>query len=206
MHGKAATRHAEILDVAENVFRTRGVATTGLSDVALLVGVTLEEMTAHFAEKDDLFLATSIRVIRDYTDAIRAAVKDCKGMSGLEEFRVMLRTCAMFASDRPGFHVGLGDVGLSYPVDSARPLFAEYVSVMNEILTFCKGPMSRGQEDGSVRRDAHVDELAVQLWGSILGVLKLHEEPRVTHSRVQPRREKPDLLDAMDLIVDSLRA
>ncbi len=118
----------------------------------------------------------------------------------------MLRTCAMFASDRPGFHVGLGDVGLSYPVDSARPLFAEYVSVMNEILTFCKGPMSRGQEDGSVRRDAHVDELAVQLWGSILGVLKLHEEPRVTHSRVQPRREKPDLLDAMDLIVDSLRA
>jgi AcrR family transcriptional regulator len=197
-------RYSEILDVAENVFRTRGIAMTELHDVASFAGVTIEEMRASFAEKDDLFLATSIRVIRDYTETIRAAVEDCEGMSGLEEFRVMMRTCALFASERPGFHVGLGDVGLSYPVDSQRPLFSEYTSVMNEILTFCKGAFVRGQQDGSVRRDLHVDELAVQVWGSLLGVLKVHADQ--ARSRVRPRGESPDLLKAIDLLVDSVGA
>jgi AcrR family transcriptional regulator len=204
MHGTNGQRYAEILDVAENVFQIHGVATTELHDVASLAGVTIEEMRTNFAKKDDLFLATSIRVIRDYAETIRAAVENCDGMSGLEEFRVMMRTCALFASERPGFHVAFGDVGLSYPVDSERPLFSEYTSVMNEIVTFCKGAMIRGQEDGSIRRDVHVDELAVQVWGSLLGVLKVHAD--VTRSRVQLRGQNPDLLGAMDLICDSLRA
>jgi AcrR family transcriptional regulator len=204
MHGSRAPRYAEILDVAENVFRTRGVAPTELGDIAALAGVTIEEMRTYFAEKDDLFLATSIRVIRDYTDSIRAAVANCEGMSGLEEFRIMMRTCALFASERPGFHVGLGDVGLSYPVDSERPQFSEYISVMNEIVTFCKGAFIRGQEDGSVRRDLHVDELAVQIWGSLLGVLKVHAD--VARSRVRPRGVNLELLNAIDLLVDSVGA
>jgi hypothetical protein len=52
----------------------------------------------------------------------------------------------------------------------------------------------------------HVDEIAVQVWGSLLGVLKMHEEPGVARSGVRMANVNPRLLDAIDLIVDSLRA
>lgn len=65
-----------ILDAAERVFGSRGVARTSLEDIADAAGVTRGAIYWHFANKNELFQAMADRVLLPMEDIMRLAAED----------------------------------------------------------------------------------------------------------------------------------
>ena len=65
-----------ILDAAERVFGSRGVARTSLEDIADAAGVTRGAIYWHFANKGELFEAMADRVLLPMEDIMRLAAED----------------------------------------------------------------------------------------------------------------------------------
>ncbi len=204
-HTPASETHNLLLDSAENLFGTRGVPSVTTAEVASFAGVAHEELEACFPHKDDLFLATCIRAIKDYSAAILPTVEACAGASGLETLRAMASPVAAFAIARPGFLLGLGDIGMSYPVDQSRPLFDDYRAALGECVAISVSTIIRGQADGSIRTDLTSDQITATTWGAFLGILKLQKPQSVPGSGVRSRQDVTSLVVALNVVLDSLR-
>jgi AcrR family transcriptional regulator len=204
-HSPASETYDLILDSAENLFGTRGVPNVTTAEVASFAGVKHEDLEAYFPHKDDLFLATCIRAIKDYSTAILRAVEACEGASGLATLRAIASPVAAFAIERPGFLLGLGDIGMSYPVDQSRPLFGDYRAALHECVAISVGTVIRGQADGSIRTDLTSDQITANTWGAFLGILKLQKPQSIPGSGIRSRQDMTGLIVALNVVLDSLR-
>lgn len=64
-------RAAQILDVAEQLFSTRGFEGTSIEDVARVAGVTRPVVYAHYADKDAIFLGCVRRARSEFNDRLQ---------------------------------------------------------------------------------------------------------------------------------------
>ena len=71
-----ATR-AGLLDAAEHLFQSRGVARTSLNDIALAAGTTRGAIYWHFKDKADLFIAMMERVTLPLEQTLALADLEC---------------------------------------------------------------------------------------------------------------------------------
>jgi len=84
-----ATRHA-LLDAAEHVFLSQGVAGTSLNDIAQYAGTTRGAIYWHFKDKADLFNAMMDRVVMPMQCALECD-EPAAGVDPLPRFKKALR-------------------------------------------------------------------------------------------------------------------
>lgn len=73
---EAQETRSRILDAAERVFSEKGVSRTSLEDIADAAGVTRGAIYWHFANKSDLFIAMTDRVMLPMEEMVKQAAED----------------------------------------------------------------------------------------------------------------------------------
>ncbi len=196
-----------ILDAAENVFGLDGVSQTHLSAIARRASATEAELAELYPHLDDLFLAASLRWLREYTGTLRPVHAANENASGYEHFRAMIHQGISFSLQRlPGFYLLFSDVGLKYPVSTDHPSFAEYQSLIRETFDYAGGALSRGQAEGTIRSDMPPDQLLMSMWGGALGLVQFDRDDSVPRSGVRLKLDALEILDSLDVLIASLQA
>ncbi len=196
-----------ILDATEIVFGLDGVSHSNLSVVARRASVTEAELTELYPQLDDLFFATSLRWLREYTDGLRVTHAAHGSAPGYEQFRALIHQGIGFSLPRlPGFFLLFGEPGLKYPVSPEHPSFAEYQSLIRETVDFAVNALARGQAEGAVRADVSPDQLLMSMWGGALGLIQFERDDRVPRSGIRLKREPSEIHGKLDLLVESLQA
>lgn len=138
---KRSSKREAALDEAARLFNERGIAATGIADVAAAMQVTRAALYYYFEERDDLVFQTYERSCRIAAGDLEAADED--GRTGLAKTLAYARRA--LAPDRPPVAV-LGEVDQLKPAQ--RQIIARAAARNTRAL---KSFVERGVEDGSIR-------------------------------------------------------
>lgn len=154
-----------ILDVAEELFMSKGYEHTTMADiVGGLGGLTKGAVYHHFKSKEEIFEAVFERANEPLVARTREILAD-RSLSGLEKIRALDEASAagpsaeMWGAMRPS----------SDPLRSARLLAREYLDLFELAHDFIEPAIREGIEDGSIsathpRETAEVMLLLANLW------------------------------------------
>lgn len=182
MRLKAPQRRAQILEVAQKLFSRNGYARTTTAALADAAGVTEPILYRHFPSKRALFEA----VLDDVNARIMAGWR-APALSGRPAAQQLDEVMESFPQRLHELRQELAVVHRALSESQAAAgvrskLRAHY----GEYLDFFRGVLTRGQKDGSVRRDLDPQDLAwcivaLGLSVSLLGPLRITgaDEPAV---------------------------
>ncbi|MBW2465458.1 MAG: TetR/AcrR family transcriptional regulator [Deltaproteobacteria bacterium] len=167
MREKAERREA-IVAAAEVVFVRDGYVASTMGLIANEAEGSKGTLYLYFESKDDLRSAIAERWVGRLVDRLLPKLEVAKnGIDGVaavleaydEHFAVTPRHCRMTIS----WLAGDGPPGDTRSVEGHRRRVGELVALV-------VGQLVRGQEDGTVRKDVDPSIVAMELWGSFLGV------------------------------------
>ena len=147
MRRDAARNRQALIDAALEVFDERGLAPT-LDDVARAAGVGVATAYRHFSNKTELAFAALEVSVESMLQAAERAATASDGWTGLAEF--------FDATVRPqAAQQALRDL---LATDPSSPIMAQVHQRIEDCL---RTLLHRAQEQGSVRRDVTVSDVAV---------------------------------------------
>jgi len=197
-------RRAAILQAAEKVFASKGVALATMDDIAHEAELSKGTLYLYFDSKDELFLEIAVRAVREVLDRILAAQSD--GGTGFTRLARSLRAYARFGLEQPDrFQVAVGWMisGSGGTLQSER--FAEYKRLVADFYRQVAAAIDAGKVDGTIRAELDTATLVAQLWGAMLGVLQLQLNASAISSRLPPEMQVKDLVaPGLDLLLSSV--
>lgn len=175
MRADAARNRAKLLEVAEELFTTKGPAVE-MDEIAAAAGIGVGTIYRHFATKDALLEAIVVAPIEALIEEARSlasASDPGEAFYALFERLVELATSkhhliATFANAGHAAHVGTRDE-IASRHDRFRDAFGKL--------------LVRAQRAGAVRRDVHVDELVAIVNGAF-PYLERSGSGRAAHHRL----------------------
>ena len=182
---------ALVTQTALACFVENGIEKTTIRDIAQHAGLTERSVYRYFAGKDELVIAAAY-LYWDRAKELAAqslAKQRRRGMTGIEEIRVLLRSYAgLIFTDPAGIRfsldaeVALCNAGRQHAVINRPP----------ERFEVAPGPIAaairRGLADGTVDPEADVKTLYYNTYDSILGVIQRRaERARAGRARAQRR-------------------
>jgi AcrR family transcriptional regulator len=196
-----------VLEAAERVFMSLGIASADLADIAAAARIDVETVSRLFASKDEIFLTIAVEASELQLEAIEATRTEerAAGKSGFDVVSAVVARALEFSREhREKYFIAVAPEGMGYAVDETHPLFARYKERLRRIGALADDMFSVGQEDGSIRRSMTPERLTPVLWGAVVGIIRSHDklEPR---SSVRPRSESDPTLMALQLLLDGLR-
>lgn len=166
-------RRDDILRAAVRVFLDRGVASATMDDIAREVGLSKGALYLYFASKDDLFLSIALEWLEQletHMTELFAQEHD----SGIALLRAGAKAYVTHAlSCRGRYQVAMGWLNSSYSVDGSSERFQKYRAAIGRTFAFATNAIDRAKADGSLDTDQSTPRLALQLWGSIVGLIFL---------------------------------
>jgi len=164
--GKAAylARREEIVEVAAHVFRDRGFEAATLRDVAAAMGTDRASLYYYFGSKEEL-LQEIVRQALGRDIATAQAVKRSRASTKDKIAALIEAMVKGYDANYPHMHVYIEDLGRISRQDSewSTDVIArtrEYESIVHSILT-------KGQRDGTLRKDLPVELSALALFGMV---------------------------------------
>lgn len=154
-----------ILDVAEELFMTKGYDHTTMSDIVDgLGGLTKGAVYHHFKSKEDIFEAVFERANKPVLERSDSILADCS-LSGLEKLRALDRA----SSEGPAADMWHAMQPSSDPIQNARILAREYADVLETAHCYVEPVIREGVEDGTIsakhpREAAEALLLLANLW------------------------------------------
>jgi TetR/AcrR family transcriptional regulator, cholesterol catabolism regulator len=157
-------RREEIIQAAAHVFRDRGFEAATLRDVAAAMGTDRASLYYYVGSKEELLQ----EIVREALGRDIAAAKAVKASRASTQEKVGSLIQAMvnsYANNYPHMHVYIEDLGRIARQDSEWSIDViartrTYESLVNSIL-------SKGQRDGTLRKDLPVELSALALFGMI---------------------------------------
>ena len=164
--GKAAylARREEIVTVAAHVFSDRGFEAATLRDVAAAMGTDRASLYYYFGSKEEL-LQEIVRQALGRDIATAQAVKRSRASTKDKIAALIEAMVKGYDANYPHMHVYIEDLGRISRQDSewSTDVIArtrEYESIVHSILT-------KGQRDGTLRKDLPVELSALALFGMV---------------------------------------
>ena len=164
--GKAAylARREEIVEVAAHVFRDHGFEAATLRDVAAAMGTDRASLYYYFGSKEEL-LQEIVRQALGRDIATAQAVKRSRASTKDKIAALIEAMVKGYDANYPHMHVYIEDLGRISRQDSewSTDVIArtrEYESIVHSILT-------KGQRDGTLRKDLPVELSALALFGMV---------------------------------------
>lgn len=177
-------RRVVILDAAERVFLSKGVAVATMEEIAQQAEVSKGALYLYFKSKDELYLSIVTRSLRELVVRLERAA--AAPGSGLERYRRLLHTHAGFALEEPDrFRVGIGWLNTNYSVTDDSPLFGEYRGLLERTLALSVAAIEQGKQDGSVVTSLDSLELATQIGAALFGLMVIHANRLEVDRRVR---------------------
>ncbi|NRA32050.1 MAG: TetR/AcrR family transcriptional regulator [Polyangiaceae bacterium] len=198
-------RKSRIIDAAEQVFLTQGLAGATMADIARSAELSKGTLYLYFESKDELYLEIALRVLTEVeSDYLQAVEIPGTGLERLERF---LHIHATQASEDPSrFQVALSWLTAGYVV-SGSATFEAYQSATSRLFLHGVAALQLGIEDKSVRSDLNPATAAVQLWGGLAGVLLLSSNEKELGRRVPSAGSRGALVPGfIDILVAGIRS
>ena len=147
-----------ILDVAEELFMTKGYEQTTMADIVDdLGGLTKGAIYHHFKSKEDIFEAVFERANRPMVEQVERIASDTT-LSGLEKIRAFYTTSA----DGPSAELWHAMRPSPDPIKNGRLLAAEYRDLFDTAHRYMEPALTEGIADGSITCE-HPREVAEAL-------------------------------------------
>jgi TetR/AcrR family transcriptional regulator, cholesterol catabolism regulator len=158
------SRRDEIIQAAAHVFRDRGFEAATLRDVAAAMGTDRASLYYYVGSKEEL-LQEIVREALGRDIAAAQAVKASRASTREKIGSLIQAMVNSYANNYPHMHVYIEDLGRIARQDSEWSIDViartrTYESLVNSIL-------SKGQRDGTLRKDLPVELSALALFGMI---------------------------------------
>jgi TetR/AcrR family transcriptional regulator len=167
-------RRSEIVDAAERVFAQKGLDRATMADVADEARLSRGLVYFYFKDKDDLYLALTVRAMERLRLSFEAAV--IGHPNGLAKIIAIGRAYVAFHHEQPQYFQAMADIEArevdmeSAPTDNAAACMTEGAC----ILAFMAQIIAEGIADGSIRSDVGDPMLTgINLWGFTHGIIQL---------------------------------
>jgi AcrR family transcriptional regulator len=197
---KLARREA-ILEAAREVFFKNGFQTTTMDQVAEAAELSKGSLYLHFPTKEELYVSLHIEGLELLHERFKKAVQ------GVEDWETRIRNIGKayynFYREEKNycqilFLLQHGEIAPKVSDDVIQTCF--------DLGYECLGILCRAIEDGMAQGEIrHQDamELAIVLWGSLNGVILLHEEEE--HKEIIPTTMDRMIQITFSLLIDGLR-
>ena len=173
-----AQREKRIIDIAQEVFVSRGYEQTTIPSIADAAGYNKRTIYLYFKDKEEIFLAVVLRCLELLKSRVETATELVpKERPGLKEFAWAL---FCFSEDYPVFM----DLIMLYESrhfvyheadkpDHYSKRHAACQTVSDEIADMATATIEKGIRQGTLVSDLTPRQLMLLLWGQIFGVIQI---------------------------------
>ncbi len=166
-------RKNEIVDAAESIFFSKGLAQATMDDVAAKAELSKGTLYLYFKSKEELYLAINERGLQILASMFRKAIS--KKTIGLDKVRAIGEAYFEYSQKHADYFNAMlyyesRDIDLSAE-NSCAQACEEQGSITLEIVAQA---IQVGILDGSIRQDVDPFKTAVVLWGQSSGMVQVH--------------------------------
>jgi TetR/AcrR family transcriptional regulator len=152
-------RRSYILDVAEELFFSRGYDDVSMNHIALEVGVNKATLYLYFKNKESIYFAIVLRGARIFNELFKKRVK--LGKTGILKLEEAGRAYFEFYKSYPDYH----DAYLYFKSKRFENSTGKYVmeieALTRDIMIIICDAIQEGINDGTIRKDVKPIEVAV---------------------------------------------
>ncbi|MBN1635945.1 MAG: TetR/AcrR family transcriptional regulator [Deltaproteobacteria bacterium] len=171
-------RQNRIIDIAENLFSSRGYDDTTMDRVAAEAGYCKRTLYIYFKDKDDLFASIVLRGLRTLNTMLHEAYESNE--LGLEKIRAIARTYFRFFCEDPvsfNFMIAFDYKNRYYhrPMDPEKDgIFkVECQKIGDDNADLTIRAIEAAIEDGTIKTKLSPLQLLLILWGQLSGVMEM---------------------------------
>jgi len=166
-------RKQQILDAAEDVIFSKGIDQATMDEIAALAELSKGTLYLYFKNKSDLYLAISLRGSEKlHKKFAEVLTSDITGMQMLQRMGTVYID---FVKNNPGYYNAFAyfETLCSTGQLAESRLTDDCEKSMEEGFRYITRALQIGMQDGTI--DDHFDpgQLAIQLWGSVRGLIQL---------------------------------
>lgn len=204
---KQQMRRENIIDAAERVFFTKGLATATMDDVAREVEYSKRTLYVYFNSKEQLYNAIILRAYQILNDLVDTVIAENQIQNGLEKIRAALHAFMRAISDYPHYYRAIMDYqnrdeDFITDDDVIRACYQEGNVSTEKLLMLLK----EGVADGSLQKELNIDGAYLLIYGQLLGfgALVLNKS-----KYIEDYFDKPIAIlveETIELILNSIKA
>jgi len=162
---QAAATRAKLIEAATELFAEQGLTKPSLDAICERAGYTRGAFYVHFDNRDDLIGAVIEQVMGSFIEAIIAA-----GEAGADLAMIVRTFTQAVETGAFPFPSSVRSHQVLEACARSETLKHKYVELLNRARTRLTDTVRRGQEAGTIRRDAPPDAVAQLLLATVLGV------------------------------------
>lgn len=165
-------RRNAIVDAAERVFFSKGVAGATMDEVAEAAELSKGTLYLYFESKDDLYLAIITRGIKILHQMFDHAVASEE--KGADKVAAIGRTYIEFSRLHPEYFTAMLYFESSSAAHDEQSRYSvECMTQSNETFAICADAVQAGIDDNTIRSDVDPMKTALTLWGLTTGLLQI---------------------------------
>jgi TetR/AcrR family transcriptional regulator len=165
-------RKKSIVDAAERVFIRKGFENATMDDVAEMAELSKGTLYLYFNTKQQLYLEFIVRGNELMGKMFSYAVK--KHRRGYDQVLALGRAYLEFAKKYPKYYEAFMYIaGKKVNLDGEQMDHLKEFYETDDTFSVLVNSITRGIQDGSIRRDLHPMKTALVLWGQIAGLVQL---------------------------------
>ncbi len=166
-------RKNEIIDAAERVFFSKGLAQSTMDDIATDAELSKGTLYLYFKSKEELYLAINERGLKILTEMFSEAIS--KKKSGLDKVRAIGEAYFNYSQQHPDYFNAMlyyesRNIDFSDENSCARACEAYGTQTLQVVAQ----AIQTGISDGSIRPDIDPFKAAVVLWGHSTGIIQVY--------------------------------
>lgn len=190
-------KHDMILAAALRMFAEKGFAATSTAALAREAGVAEGTIFRHFEGKEAIFSEILAALRMKITSDFESEMALVGGGTGLKDMqRGIASFLAFCAANRDYLALFFSDAPARYN-EQDNPVFREIYSIYGYITGFLAAQITKGQQDGSVRKDVDVHPITISMTCSIIGLARARHFGLIDSSQVYVDQ----LLDGIERIL-----
>lgn len=166
-------RREQILNAAEHIIFSKGIDNATMDEIAKKAELSKGSLYLYFKNKTDLYLAVSLRGSEILHKRFAGVLT--KDLTGREMLKQMGEQYITFVKDNPGYYNAFmyyeSQCSVDYLAESEVADKCE--EAIQEAFTYTVRALQIGMQDGTVDSIYDPRELAIQIWGSVRGLIQL---------------------------------
>lgn len=166
-------RRYEILKAAKTLFFEQGFFATSMNQIAKAVELSKGTLYLYFTNKEELYISLQIEGMEILNSAFTKSVENKTGWE--EQLKAIGWAYYQFSRNhRQFFHINFQFHHGEITRNTSDDLFNKCHDAVVENLNFLSLPLEDAMKAGQIRKDDPM-AVAVVLWGSLTGIILLHE-------------------------------
>jgi len=164
-------RKNDIVDAAEKVFFEKGFYNSTVDDVAKEAELSKGTLYLYFKSKEEIHFAITRRGVSILNGMMEKSVSHDK--TGHENLVELGNAFVEFSGKNKKYFESMLQMEFSKTVMDLTYDELTNLSTKDSPITLLFATVEKGVEDGSIRNDINITQLAVTLWAQLMGVLQI---------------------------------